>query len=1358
MFAPTESFATLTDPQEQAIVQLNLQACKLVRKGKIDDAVNLLRRARHACIRDKSRFKDKYKRKLLHATTLNNLGCAVKQNSEIENALEYFTKALRIEVGMPPEAPPPPNPAGTHLNICAMLSKLKRHREARKHAKCALKLLKEGRSPKVTTDGAGQTSSVLALAHHNLAVEQEYLNDYKAALNSYMAACHACLGALGEDHKLTKAIHKNANAALGTIEKKLAERDAKENICNHNRSGDSYKNDFLPIRTKPGMGTKGVDPARQRRQRREERREFKGRSVRAASSSTSSSTFSLGENSVGAFSPYTSSSSASDSGKGFNDTMFSPPYSSSSNSSESAHGVAQNEFCNRERDESLSVETVKLPVKKRTSRAKTFVLLANKQNKRKPAVNTRTERLERGGRTTKKARRRPQSAVGRSKPRRDSKSGGRKARPTSAPMHRRRQPPAKPFVKKHAFSGNNHVQTVKQKKYTAAKGKSRANAMKMRQQVAPPPLLQGGMIFRPPSLEKYKKTRPKSATLKGTRNIMAQVSDPTVRRKTVHGGTSATGLTGKLHAQPWGDSVAASTTQTRKLRAQLMKDRDKGDEGSPKEPEVANEPSEATLPTATKSPQAPSYLSFLNGGNSYSISNLKENPRVVESETAAYEEKKNKASEEIDLRPVCLPLQAGNAAAKIQSAFRKFRIESEQIVIEKDTPKSFDKGRQERIISAIKIQAVMRGSRERRKRTAEKSVQGAKTKDLEHNATQPTTRKTAPFFSKMATKLSSILKARKQKMKGRALQKKEEKSRKAEEALQKEIERQRNISAVRLQSGFRRYRAVRLYTAMKCEHRLKVQRENAAAVVLQCYIRMIRAIKKKCIVKELNAAAIKIQGCGRRHIATKRCACLRTARMKARDQSAIVIQNQWRTYNSKMCMEKLRGEFRRNIESRAALTIQCMFRVYCARVRHRKKLGIQRCKRKKRNVSATKIQNTFRCHAARKLMHSLQTKKAEELKAAVVLQAFSRKQKAVRLCNKMRTQRQKLFVALKMQTLFRGRKGRRLARKRSGQIALGAATNIQRQIRMFLAMKRYRDMQMGLVHRDAVVKIQSNWRSHIARRSAQKRRNLLALEKARRRKLMASIVLLQSLCRGLRARQMFRDMVHEQDSAVVVQKHVRSMLARNTLFVLKKKTVSAKNIQRVVRGHLGRNVFYSLYVRTHAAVVIAKNVRQSIARKRFIASKRNIIVVQSLWRSKINWKIVSAKREEREKLLSALLQAELAGKATSIQAWWRGLYCRHWKFPDLARKREERGTLGPVDLPKCFIGNHRRVSTSNWKKTAVEIEENEHRIAAFALEIVDAIRLAEGTVLEIEQTTLGISVLDGELWRELASCIHVQGK
>ena len=64
MFAPTESFATLTDPQEQAIVQLNLQACKLVRKGKIDDAVNLLRRARHACIRDKSRFKDKYKRKL----------------------------------------------------------------------------------------------------------------------------------------------------------------------------------------------------------------------------------------------------------------------------------------------------------------------------------------------------------------------------------------------------------------------------------------------------------------------------------------------------------------------------------------------------------------------------------------------------------------------------------------------------------------------------------------------------------------------------------------------------------------------------------------------------------------------------------------------------------------------------------------------------------------------------------------------------------------------------------------------------------------------------------------------------------------------------------------------------------------------------------------------------------------------------------------------------------------------------------------------------------------------------------------------------------------------------------------------
>ena len=46
------------------------------------------------------------------------------------------------------------NPAGTHLNVCAILSKLGRHREAMGHVVCALDLLRKGLSDPRSIDGA----------------------------------------------------------------------------------------------------------------------------------------------------------------------------------------------------------------------------------------------------------------------------------------------------------------------------------------------------------------------------------------------------------------------------------------------------------------------------------------------------------------------------------------------------------------------------------------------------------------------------------------------------------------------------------------------------------------------------------------------------------------------------------------------------------------------------------------------------------------------------------------------------------------------------------------------------------------------------------------------------------------------------------------------------------------------------------------------------------------------------------------------------------------------------------------------------------------------------------------------------
>ena len=75
---------------------------------------------------------------------------AIKENTGIagssglrkySQALESFSRALKIEVKLGAAVS---NPAGTHLNICSMLSKLKRHEEAMEHAQCALTLIKMG--------------------------------------------------------------------------------------------------------------------------------------------------------------------------------------------------------------------------------------------------------------------------------------------------------------------------------------------------------------------------------------------------------------------------------------------------------------------------------------------------------------------------------------------------------------------------------------------------------------------------------------------------------------------------------------------------------------------------------------------------------------------------------------------------------------------------------------------------------------------------------------------------------------------------------------------------------------------------------------------------------------------------------------------------------------------------------------------------------------------------------------------------------------------------------------------------------------------------------------------------------------
>lgn len=85
------------------------------------------------------------------------------------------------------------HPADTHLNTCAVLSQIGRHQGALEHAQSALILLQEelfGGGRKVGTGGTGQPPradriAVLAIAYHNMGVEQEFLKKFEHSLQSY---------------------------------------------------------------------------------------------------------------------------------------------------------------------------------------------------------------------------------------------------------------------------------------------------------------------------------------------------------------------------------------------------------------------------------------------------------------------------------------------------------------------------------------------------------------------------------------------------------------------------------------------------------------------------------------------------------------------------------------------------------------------------------------------------------------------------------------------------------------------------------------------------------------------------------------------------------------------------------------------------------------------------------------------------------------------------------------------------------------------------------------------------------------------------------------------------------------------
>jgi len=184
---------------ERLVVGYNTLGMKYLKEGNTEESCKFFEKA-EALTDPANLHMTPESRLVLRAVTYNNMGCFYKSMSKLHTALQYLRKAQAIEE----RSQRCQNPAGTHLNLCALLSQMGKHGEALQHSKRALTLLKA--SPPEVQSGAGNSESLICVAYFNMGAELEHLRKPAEALSAYQNAYSSCMSELGEDHALSKQI------------------------------------------------------------------------------------------------------------------------------------------------------------------------------------------------------------------------------------------------------------------------------------------------------------------------------------------------------------------------------------------------------------------------------------------------------------------------------------------------------------------------------------------------------------------------------------------------------------------------------------------------------------------------------------------------------------------------------------------------------------------------------------------------------------------------------------------------------------------------------------------------------------------------------------------------------------------------------------------------------------------------------------------------------------------------------------------------------------------------------------------------------------------------------------------------
>jgi len=180
------------------------------------------------------------------ATTCNNLGCYYKKIGKYHGALSYLRRALKMEVELHTNQV---TLAGTHLNLCAILSKLEKHDKAVQHALVALDLMNRviGRAEK----GVHQDDyTVLAIAYHNVGLEREFLEQWDQAATSFRTGYEVAKRFLGEQHALSITLNHNCDAVL----RKARQRKVRPGMSRRSEDEEATAEDVVNLSLPPLPG------------------------------------------------------------------------------------------------------------------------------------------------------------------------------------------------------------------------------------------------------------------------------------------------------------------------------------------------------------------------------------------------------------------------------------------------------------------------------------------------------------------------------------------------------------------------------------------------------------------------------------------------------------------------------------------------------------------------------------------------------------------------------------------------------------------------------------------------------------------------------------------------------------------------------------------------------------------------------------------------------------------------------------------------------------------------------------------------------------------------------------------------